>query len=141
MIHLLLALALTAPVTSPRVRVMHTTDSLQKVQRLVAEEKAVLVDVRTVEEWRLGHVAGATHLPLDSLMKHSFDAEKVAATVPKDKPLYLHCMVGMRSKQAAAILVREGYDARALKPGLDELLAAGFEEETSPNSDVARPSE
>jgi phage shock protein E len=128
----LLAAALVLQIAGApgRITVEHTTDSLDSIRERVAEEEAVLVDVRTVEEWDRGHVAGAVMLPLDSLRKHSLDREKLADTLPKEKPLYLYCMVGMRSKQATAILRREGYDAHALKPGLDELLAAGFERAT-----------
>jgi rhodanese-related sulfurtransferase len=38
-------------------------------------------------------------------------------------------MVGMRSKAAAVILKREGYDPRPLKQGYEELVAADFEDE------------
>ncbi len=122
-----------------RIRVEHTKDSLAKIHELVEEEKAVLVDVRTKEEWVKGRVAGAVHVPSDSLRKHSYDAEKIAKRLPKDKPLYLYCQIGMRSKQAAAILVREGYDARALKPGPEEIVesGAGFEMEAGEDAVAA----
>lgn len=35
----------------------------------------------------------------------------------------------MRAKAAAAILQQLGYEVRALKPGYDELLKAGFEKD------------
>lgn len=143
MIRLLLVLALCTLVTvsqvtgaqaaepRARVRVEHTKDSLAKIHELVEKEEAVLVDVRTNEEWVKGHVAGAVHVPSDSLRKHSYDAEKIAKLLPKDKPLYLYCQIGMRSKQAAVLLIREGYDARALKQGTEEIVesGAGFEME------------
>lgn len=129
MIRLLLILALASQVAAPRIRVEHTKDSLDKVRELVEKEEAVMVDVRSIEEWRQGRVAGAIHVPTNSLRKHSLDREQLAKTLPKDKPLYTYCVVGMRAKQAAAILLREGYDARALKPGIEEILAAGFAKE------------
>ncbi|TWT95814.1 Thiosulfate sulfurtransferase GlpE [Botrimarina colliarenosi] len=132
MLQSLLVLCLVMPVAAPRIRVEHTTDSLAKILELVTDEKAILVDVRTTEEWVQGHAAAALHVPSDSLRKHSLDRERLAKTLPKDKPVYTYCQVGMRSKQAAAILIREGYDARAMKPGYEELLAAGFENEVGP---------
>jgi rhodanese-related sulfurtransferase len=143
MIRLLLVLAFCVLVTGSqvtashaaeprtRVRVEHSKDSLAKIHGLVEEDKAVLVDVRTNEEWVKGHVAGAVHVPSDSLRKHSYDAAKIAKLLPKDKPLYLYCQIGMRSKQAAVLLIREGYDARALKQGTEEIVesGAGFEME------------
>jgi rhodanese-related sulfurtransferase len=47
--------------------------------------------------------------------------------LPKDRILYTHCVVGMRSLKAAEILKKHGYDVRALKPGYDELIKSGFE--------------
>jgi rhodanese-related sulfurtransferase len=125
----LLVLCLLLQLNAGRPTVEHTKDSLATIQELVAEEQAVLVDVRSKEEWDKGHVAGAVLLPVDSLRKHSLDREKLAETLPKGKPLYLYCLVGMRSKAAAVILKREGYDPRPLKQGYEELVAAGFEDE------------
>ncbi|MGL4512807.1 MAG: rhodanese-like domain-containing protein [Lacipirellulaceae bacterium] len=125
----LLALCLLLQLNAGRPTVEHTKDSLATVQQRVAEGEAVLVDVRSKEEWDKGHVAGAVLLPVDSLRKHSLDREKLAETLPDDKPLYLYCEVGMRSKAAAVILKREGYEARPLKQGYRDLVAAGFEDE------------
>ncbi len=144
MIRLLLVLTFVTQVAAPqakgpRIRVEHSKDSLAKIHELIKEDKAVLVDVRTDEEWVKGRVAGAVHVPTDSLRKHSYDAAKVAKLLPKDKPLYLYCQIGMRSKQAAAILVREGYDARALKQGPEEIVGggAGFEMEAGEDAVAA----
>jgi rhodanese-related sulfurtransferase len=113
-----------------RPKIEFTKDSLEVVKRNVAKKKAVLVDVRSKEEWQDGHVKGAIFLPVTSLRKHSFDAEKVAKTLPKKKEkkiLYTLCMVGMRAKEAGRILETQGYTVRVLKPGYEELIEAGFE--------------
>lgn len=73
----------------------------------VAEYKnvqgAVLLDVRTVEEYREGHVKGSINIPLDSL-------NKVGSKVPtKDTPIFTYCHSGGRSMQAASYLERLGY--------------------------------
>jgi phage shock protein E len=112
-----------------RQRVEFTKDPLTTVSKNVAEEKAVLVDVRSKEEWDEGHVEGAIFLPVTSLRKYAFDAKKLAETLPPKKEkiiLYTHCVVGMRAKEAAKILGREGYIVRALRPGYDELIKFGF---------------
>ena len=127
--HVLLALCLVLQLNAGRPTVEHTKDSLATIQQRVADGEALLVDVRSKEEWDKGHVAGAVLLPVDSLRKHSLDREKLAQALPKDKPLYLYCMVGMRSKAAAVILKREGYDPRPVKQGYEELIAAGFDDE------------
>ena len=91
----------------------------------------MLVDVRSVEEWNKGHIDGSVFVPVTSLQKHSLDSVKLAETLPKDKIVYTFCVVGMRAKQAAKILEEQGYTVRALKPGYDELVKAGFPNEDS----------
>lgn len=106
----------------------HTTDSLAEVRKNVAEKKAVLIDVRETVEWNAGHVAGAISLPIVEIERKKI-APEVLAKLPKDRILYTYCVVGMRSKKAAGILEKQGYEVRALKPGYDDLLKAGFTSE------------
>ena len=63
---------------------------------------AVLLDVRTPEEYRQGHVPGSVNLPLDRLTE---------LAVGKDKPLFVYCHSGARSSQACAWLSRNGWKA------------------------------
>lgn len=73
----------------------------------VAEYKktngAVLIDVRTAEEYRSGHIEGSINIPLDRI--------NAIENIAKDKstPLYVHCYSGARSGQAVAYLKRSGY--------------------------------
>lgn len=120
---LLVAIAVLAPASTFAVE--HTKDSLATVQRGVAEHKAVLVDVREKEEWDDGHLRDARLLPL-SVLEQGVRKEDLAKVLPKDKVIYLHCAAGGRCVQAAAILKKQGYDVRPLKPGFDALLGAGF---------------
>lgn len=103
-----------------------TKDSLDVVYKSVAEKKAVLVDVRSVEEWRKGHIDGAIFLPIDSLRKYSLDPKRLQKTLPKNKVVYTYCLVGMRAKAAATILEKQGFTVRALKPGYEDLVKYGF---------------
>ncbi len=106
----------------------HTKDSLQTVKENVAAKKAVLLDVRDKEEWDTGHVAEAIFLPLSELRKRD-RTEEMLKKLPKDRILYTYCVVGMRSLKAAEILKKHGYDVRALKPGYEDLIKAGFKTE------------
>ncbi len=63
---------------------------------------ALVVDVRTPEEYRSGHIPGAVNLPLDQIQAWAKD-------LPKDRPVYLYCRSGNRSQKAAEYLVKEGY--------------------------------
>lgn len=110
-----------------RYSIEFTKDTLAVVEKNVAEGKAVLVDVRSQQEWNRGHIDGSIFLPVDSLRKKP-DPKMLAKKLPKNKKtiLYTFCVVGMRAKTAAIKLGQAGYTVRALKPGYDELLEAGF---------------
>ena len=66
---------------------------------------AVLLDVREVDEFCSGHIPGAINVPLSIIE---------STTLPKDKPLYVYCLRGTRSRQAVGILRRKGYDAKSI---------------------------
>ena len=103
----------------------HTTDSLDVVKQRLAKQEAVLLDVREQAEWDEAHVDGAVSLPNSKLQK-GIDAKTLLGIIPKDKIVYTHCRAGRRALAAAEELSKQGYDVRALKPGIQELLDAGF---------------
>lgn len=103
----------------------HTKDSLGDVKKAVAEEKAVLIDVREFDEWKEGHLQGAQHLALSNL-KSGVSAEKLKTLLPAGKIVYLHCAAGGRCLKAADLLKAAGYETRPLKSGYDDLVKAGF---------------
>ena len=59
-------------------------------------EGAVLLDVRTPQEYREGHIPGSINIPLQQLDK------AIDAYENKDVPLFVYCHSGARSRQAAA---------------------------------------
>ncbi len=105
----------------------HTKDSLDTVKQNLAQKKAVIIDVRELREWKSGHLAEASLLPLSELEDRlAREPEKVLAQLPQDKVIYLHCLMGGRCLQAAELLQGKGLDIRPLKPGINDLLRAGF---------------
>ena len=84
--------------------------SREEAQKLI-EDGAQLVDVRVDHEWEVGHIAGATHLPLAEL------AER-AGEIDKERPVVVYCRGGNRSSMAAAALADAGYDAAKLSEGI-----------------------
>jgi len=100
----------------------HTQEPLADIKKAVADGKAVIVDVREKAEWDEGHLKGAILIPLSTLKS----VNKAPDDLPKDKPLYVHCVAGVRSLAASEILKKIGYDARALKPGYEALKKEGF---------------
>lgn len=84
--------------------------SRDEAQKLI-EDGAQLVDVRAQHEWDAGHIAGATHVPLDELAQR-------AAEIDPERPVVLYCRGGNRSTMAAAALNDAGYDASKLIEGI-----------------------
>ena len=66
-------------------------------------EGAILVDVRTPQEYWEGHIPGSKNVPLQQLDKIS------SVTDNKDAPMFVYCHSGARSRQATAILQHMGY--------------------------------
>ncbi len=82
---------------------LKTKDINTGVRDFRSTEGAVLLDVRTPEEYAEGHIEGSTNLPLQSIEQ----AERVIKD--KDTPLFVHCRSGGRSAQATSVLKRMGY--------------------------------
>jgi rhodanese-related sulfurtransferase len=62
----------------------------------------LLLDVRSPEEFRSGHIKGAVNIDLQVLPKRM-------AEIPTDKPVVIYCRSGRRSAIAAQMLARAGY--------------------------------
>jgi rhodanese-related sulfurtransferase len=121
----LLLAALLAAGGAATASAQHTQDSLDAVKAALAQQKAVLVDVRESDEWQQGHVAGARFVPLSSLEK-GVNADQLARSIPKGTIIYTYCMVGGRSAASARFFRSLGYDVRPLKQGYPELARSGF---------------
>ena len=78
-------------------------DINEGVRSFRESKNAILLDVRTREEYASGHVEGSLNLPLDEI-------DRVEAVI-KDKsaPLYVYCLSGGRSARAVAYLKGKGY--------------------------------
>jgi rhodanese-related sulfurtransferase len=68
----------------------------------LTEGKGTVVDVRSKEEYRMGHVRGSINTPLPEVAAH-IDEFRAMET-----PLVLCCASGNRSGIAAMMLQREG---------------------------------
>ena len=64
----------------------------QQFKRLIAQKNVVIVDTRTPEEFRLGHIPGAILLPLEGMMTWPDEYEKTAETLQRSKkPIVTYC--------------------------------------------------
>jgi phage shock protein E len=78
--------------------------SEQEARRLLASG-ALVIDVRSEDEFRQKHLSAAINIPLDQL------PQKIAVKVPdKEKVLLLHCLAGGRSGLARRKLRQLGYN-------------------------------
>lgn len=78
------------------------SDMAAGVERARQTPGAVLLDVRTEEEYAGGHVPGSRNVPLDHIGRADLDPSA---------PLFVYCRSGARSGQACAILKQRGYNA------------------------------
>lgn len=107
----------------------HTKDSIETIQERLANNEAILLDVREQDEWNLGHLKAAVLAPLSVLEEGAGDEgfDALLGKLSKNKIIYCHCVSGGRVMPASRILHQQGYDVRPLKLGYDDLVGAGFE--------------
>src|SRR6266849_8935699 len=88
---------------APRLAVQHNDAAEKKVrnvgvaefEKLRADKKNVVLDVRTSNEFAAGHIPGATNLDVNSA-----DFERKVAGLDKSKRYLVHCAAGVRSARA-----------------------------------------
>ena len=73
-------------------------------------DAVTLIDVRTEAENNIGGLPGAKNIALDDLRNHLRE-------IPKDKPVYVSCQVGLRGYLAQRIFMENGYDVYNLSGG------------------------
>ncbi len=64
---------------------------------------AVLIDLRSPQDYREGHIPGSINIALTQLADVADYAEDLAT------PIFVHCYAGVRSRQAAGVLSVMGY--------------------------------
>ena len=80
-----------------------SVNTLEATQ-LINRQDALVVDVRSVEEFRNGHILNARNIPLAQLDSRLSDLQRY-----KDKPLIVACETGGRSGAAASVLRKHGF--------------------------------
>ena len=77
--------------------------SVKEAKKMIDENKIQVVDVRTPEEFKDGHIPGAKLIPLQ-------DVEKRLGEFNKEQAYLLVCHSGNRSVQAQDILEKHGFN-------------------------------
>lgn len=75
----------------------------KKVTALLQQD-ARIIDVRSPEEFRQGHIPGSKNIPLPKITGQTKKLKK------EGKPLILCCASGMRSGQATRVLQQAGIE-------------------------------
>lgn len=116
---LLVALIVTSVKTAfSKVKNINT----QQATLLMNKHDAVVIDVRSKDEFRKGHIVNALNMPLADIKNSSANLEK-----HKSKPIILVCNAGMTSSQAGQLLVKDGFEqVYSLKGGMGDWQAANM---------------
>ena len=73
----------------------------ERITKEISNKEAVLIDVRSKLEYKMGHAENAINVPVQNIHK---------ADIPsKDTPIYVYCASGGRSGMAASMLQAKGY--------------------------------
>jgi rhodanese-related sulfurtransferase len=88
---------------------------------LVRQGAVTVLDVRPVEEFKAGHVAGALSIPLKELKLHLSD-------LPRDQEIVAYCRgpYCVLSVEAVEMLRAEGFQAIRIEEGIQDFRAMGF---------------
>ena len=92
---------------------------------LINNPEVQLVDVRTMDEYTEGHIAGS--LIID--VKDENFASLVDDQLAKNKKVAVYCRSGRRSRTAADILVKKGFKVYNLDKGILNWIEEGREVE------------
>ncbi len=80
------------------------------VAKILQDENAVLLDVRTDAEYAAGNISGSLHIPLHTLRDRVTELDS-------SKKIYVHCQSGLRSYVACRILSQKGFACANLAGG------------------------
>ncbi|HJU74957.1 MAG TPA: rhodanese-like domain-containing protein [Gemmatimonadaceae bacterium] len=108
-------------VREAKTRIQEITPS-ESVALQAGDGNALFVDVREPNEWNLGHIPGALHIPRGIL------EQNIEAVAQRDARIILYCASGNRTALAADTLQQMGYtNVASLVGGFRGWVEAGGE--------------
>ena len=75
-----------------------------EAKNIMLNEKPIVVDVRSLEEYNEGHIPNAISVPLETI-----ENEAETKLKNKDDLILVYCRSGRRSREAALRLIEKGY--------------------------------
>jgi sulfur-carrier protein adenylyltransferase/sulfurtransferase len=111
---------LLPPITPTTLAQAQTTITPKALAKRLTEmpKELLVVDVRSLAEFDLGHIPGALHIPIDTIQ--SGPGLKQIQTQIKGRQLITYCYSGVRSRRALAKLSRLGIQGLDLEGGIVE---------------------
>ena len=97
-------------------------DAKTALTLLENDNNVSLLDVRTIPEYKEGHLRDATLIPVDALENNLGMLKKV-----KNKKIIVYCRSGSRSVVASRILEKNGFTPLNVKGGIIQLIGAKAE--------------
>ena len=88
----------------------HPQVDVEAVLAAPLEQRPLLVDVRTPQEFSQGHIPGALNIPVDELRLRLEE-------LPRQGPIAVYCQVGQRGYLATRILQQAGFSAANIGGG------------------------
>lgn len=79
-------------------------DELRREIQLSLQKGAIVIDVRTAEEYRISHYKNALHIPYDTIERRIHELSAY-----KNKTIIVYCRSGRRSGIAKQILEKHGF--------------------------------
>ncbi len=95
----------------------------QGLTTLINRENAKVIDVRSKDDFRKGHIVDALNVPMADIKNNQTPTlEKLKST-----PIIIVCNAGITSSQAAQLLVAQGFEnVHNLKGGMGEWKSANM---------------
>ncbi len=91
-------------------------------EQYLTTQQGILLDVRTPEEYREGHLAHSINIDYKA-----DDFKKVVAQLDKNRPYFVYCKAGVRSQKATNIMRNLGFtQLYNLDGGIDAWKAEGL---------------
>jgi len=82
-------------------------------KRVSRHEPFLVLDVRRPDEWREGHIPGASHIHVGDLARRMHE-------LPKDQPIVTVCRTGHRAEIAASMIAATGREVIAVRGGMED---------------------
>ena len=95
-------------------------DAKQAIHLLENDDNVTLLDVRTIQEYKAGHLRGATLIPVEVLSENLGMLKE-----DKDKKIIVYCRTGSRSVSASRTLEENGFTPLNVRGGIIQLVGAG----------------